>query len=316
MSKSASNSADASVTLADRYAGVLLGLACGDALGAPVEFMERDQIARAHPGGLRDFIGGGWLNVKPGEITDDTQMALGICNSLTRAGVDMNLLTEQFLMWYRSNPKDIGNTTRRSLAALAEGVPWDRAGNSALDNRPVESSAANGAVMRCAPVALRFRAQPERLVQASLDTARITHTEPRAKWGTVAVNQGIVHLLGGGGFDDLPQAAVAGVENAEVRDRVLAARDLDPLSIRAGGFVLDTIGAAFWAVLNHDSLEDAIVAAVALGHDTDTTGAVTGALAGAAWGATAIPSRWLDLLEPREELTAHAARLLALSEID
>lgn len=307
---------DANLTLADRYAGVLLGLASGDALGAAVEFMDRDQIAAAHPDGLRDFIGGGWLHVKPGEITDDTQMALCLCNSLTRAGVDMNLLTEQFLKWYRSNPKDIGNTTARSLAALAAGASWEEAGNAALGNRPIEAAAANGGVMRCAPVALRFRAQRERLVQASLDTARITHIEPRAMWGTVAVNQGIVHLLEGGGFDDLAQAAVAGVDNPEVRDRVLAARDLDPLAIHAGGFVLDTIGAAFWAVLNHDSLEDAIVAAVALGHDTDTTGAVAGALAGAAWGASAIPSRWLDLLEPREELEAHAARLLALAEGD
>ncbi|MFM9105854.1 MAG: ADP-ribosylglycohydrolase family protein, partial [Chloroflexota bacterium] len=288
-------------------------LACGDALGAPVEFVDRETIARSHPDGLRDFIGGGWLNVVPGEITDDTQMTLGLCNALTIAGVDMNLLTDQFLAWYRSNPKDIGNTTRRALAALDAGQPWDRAGVAGLGNRPIESAAANGAVMRCAPVALRFRGQPGRLVQASLDTARITHTEPRAMWGAVAVNQAIVHLLEGGGLDGVVAAAVAGVDNAEVRDRVLAARGLDPASIQAGGFVLDTVGAAFWALLNHDTLEDVIVAAVSLGQDAYTTGAVAGALAGAAYGASAIAARWLDLLQRREELQDHAARLLALS---
>jgi ADP-ribosylglycohydrolase len=103
------------------------------------------------------------------------------------------------------------------------------------------------------------------------------------------------------------------VKNEEVRDRVLAARTLDPKQIHAGGFVLDTTGAAFWALLNHDSLEETIIAAVALGHDTDTTAAVAGALAGAAYGASAIPARWLDILQPREELAAHAERLLTLS---
>jgi ADP-ribosyl-[dinitrogen reductase] hydrolase len=299
--------------LADRYAGVLLGLACGDALGAPLEFMSRADIEKQHPGGLREFIGGGWLDVEPGEITDDTQMALGLLRSMTLAGVDMNLLTEEFVRWYRSGPKDIGNTTRKALAALDAGVPWQEAGNAAIEGRGVEASAANGAVMRCAPVALRFHGQPDRLIQASLDTARITHVEPRAMWGTVAVNQAIVHLLDGGGLDDLPAAAVAGIENTEVVERVLAARDADPATMRAGGFVLDTIGAAFWALLNHDTLEDTIVAAVSLGDDTDTTGAVAGALAGARYGASAIPARWLERLQHREELEAHAGKLFSLA---
>ncbi|MGI9254197.1 MAG: ADP-ribosylglycohydrolase family protein [Thermomicrobiales bacterium] len=300
-------------TLADRYAGTLLGLACGDALGATVEFTSREEIVEKFPNGHREMVGGGWLHTAPGEVTDDTQMTLGLLNAMTIAGVDMNLLTDQFLKWYHSKPKDIGNTTNRSLGALAAGVPWDQAGLHGLDNRPIESAAANGAVMRCAPVALRFRGQPERLVEASLDTARITHIEPRAMWGTVAVNQGIVHLLNGGSFDDLPEAAVAGVENDDVRERVLAARNADPAKMRAGGFVLDTIGAAYWALLNHDNLEETIVAAVALGDDADTTGAVAGALAGAAYGKSAIPRRWLDVLQPREELEAHAGRLLALA---
>ena len=87
--------------------------------------------------------------------------------------------------------------------------------------------------------------------------------------------------------------------------------------IRWSGLLVAAIFAAltyaFWALLNHDSLEETIIAAVALGHDTDTTAAVAGALAGAAYGASAIPARWLDILQPREELAAHAERLLTLS---
>ena len=74
------------IRLQDRYRGVLLGLACGDALGGPVEFKSRDEVAELHPGGLRDFVGGGWLTLAPGEITDDTQMTLAIARSLAETG--------------------------------------------------------------------------------------------------------------------------------------------------------------------------------------------------------------------------------------
>ena len=85
------------IDLQDRYRGVLLGLACGDALGGPVEFLSRDDIATQHPGGLREFIGGGWLDLYPGEITDDTQMTLAIARSLAEKGdVDMSDIGARF----------------------------------------------------------------------------------------------------------------------------------------------------------------------------------------------------------------------------
>src|SRR5215207_8008126 len=115
-------------SLSDRAVGCLLGLACGDALGGPVEFIDRAKIAAIYPGGLREFIGGGWLNLAPGEITDDTQMTLALARSLVERGsLDMNHVAQKFVDWYRTDPKDIGNTTRAAIVNLATGVHWTEA---------------------------------------------------------------------------------------------------------------------------------------------------------------------------------------------
>jgi ADP-ribosyl-[dinitrogen reductase] hydrolase len=301
------------ISLADRYAGTLLGLACGDALGGPVEFISRQQIAIDFPGGVTEFIGGGWLHLEPGEVTDDTQQTLILAEALTADGLDLERFSAGLLAWYRSNPKDIGNTTRVALEALASGTPPLEAGAVAVAKRGERSSAANGAVMRCAPIALRFRDDPERLVQASLDSARVTHAEERAAWATVAVNQAIAHLLNGGDIMGVAAAATAGIPRGELTQIIAGAAEQPRESIRAGGFVLETVGAAFWALANTRSAREAIELAVSLGEDADSTGAVTGAMAGAAYGATALPASWREGVQFGDRLQAEAARLLGLS---
>lgn len=301
-------------TLADRYAGTLLGLACGDALGGPVEFRKRDEIAAAFPEGVTEFVGGGWLDLAPGEVTDDTQQTLILAEALTEDGLDLDRFAAGLIAWMRSDPKDIGNTTRVALTALANGTSPLESGKAALAARGNRGAAANGAVMRCAPVALRFRRDPGRRVQASLASARVTHAEERAAWATVAVNQAIVHLLGGGAIADAPRMAVTGIPNDEVRNAVIdtAARERD--EVRAGGFVLETIGAAFWSLAHGRDARHAIELAVAFGDDADSTGAVAGAMAGAAYGAQALPDSWTGKVQFRERLEAEAVRLLLLSE--
>jgi ADP-ribosyl-[dinitrogen reductase] hydrolase len=303
-----------SISLRDRYAGTLLGLACGDALGGPLEFLNRDEIAARFPTGVSEFIGGGWLALAPGEVTDDTEQALILAESLTEHGLDLDRLAAGLIAWFRGNPKDVGDTTRIALEALAAGTAPLDAGAAALAARGERSAAANGAVMRCAPVALRFRRDPDRLVRASLDSARVTHAEARASWGTVAVNQAIVHLLDGGAVADAPAAAVVGVPNSDVREAVLDAAGRQRDEVRSGGFVLETIGASFWSLLNAVSAREAIETAVALGGDADSTGAVTGALAGAAYGVSALPTTWVESVQFRERLESEALRLLTLCE--
>lgn len=301
------------IEIADRYRGVMLGLACGDALGGPVEFMSRDQIAEAYPGGVIEFVGGGWLHLAPGEVTDDTQQALILARALTADGLDMERFAAGLLEWYRGEPKDIGNTTRIALAALASGTPPLEAGVKAVAERGMRGSAANGGVMRCAPVALRFRDEPDRLVTASRDSARVTHAEERAVLATVAVNQAIAHLLNGGSVADAPAAAAAGIEHEEIREAVLGAPLRNRDEVRAGGFVLETVGAAFWALTTGHDARDIIERGVALGEDADSTGAVAGALTGAAFGAAALPKSWTNRVQFRCELMAEADRLLSLT---
>ncbi len=299
--------------LQDRYRGVMLGLACGDALGGPVEFQSREEIASHYPDGLRDFVGGGWLNLEPGEITDDTQMALAIARSLAENDeLAMDDIAGRFMAWSASKPKDIGLTTRAAIDALQRGIDWREAGTH-VTGYASGNAAGNGAVMRCAPVALRFRGDRARLMEASRDSARITHADRRCQAAAVAVNTMIAHLLDGGAIGDLPAVGIAEISDAETRTALERAPTLAPEKVRSGGFVLDTMQAALWSVSQTDSLEAAIVLAVSLGADTDTTGAVAGALAGAAYGANAIPDRWLGLLQHRDELTALADRLLERS---
>jgi ADP-ribosyl-[dinitrogen reductase] hydrolase len=302
------------VDLLERYTGCLIGLATGDALGGPFEFRSREEIAAEYPNGVREMTGGGWLDLEPGEITDDTSMALDIARSLAIDGqTHIDDLASRFVAWFHSNPKDIGNTTRASLTLLASGVPWDEAGQRVYQESPPAGAAGNGSVMRCAPVALRFRNDRAALRQASIDTARITHADPRCTWGAVVVNQAISALLEGA---SAPEAIAASIDEVPQPDLIVAVEavpSLDRSAIASGGYVVDTVTASFWCLLQTASFEDAVSAAVSLGADSDTIGAVTGALAGTHYGISAIPARWAERIREREELDHLAERLLGLS---
>jgi ADP-ribosyl-[dinitrogen reductase] hydrolase len=298
------------IGLRDRYAGALIGAASGDALGGTLEFVSRAEIERRYPDGFREIVGGGWMRLAPGETTDDTAMMLGIARACTPDGIDLDAVAANFVAWMRSGPKDIGNATRAALRMIADGVEPQDAGER-LQERTPEGVAGNGSVMRCAPVALRFRSDPTRRTQAAGATSRMTHADPRATWGCVAVCNGLAHLLDGGSRGEVLAAATEGVGEPRVVEAVRAAADLPYGEVRAGGYVLHTITAAFWALLHEDSAEAVIVRAVMMGEDTDSTATVAGALAGAHWGVEAIPARWRNVVHHREELDALATSLLA-----
>jgi ADP-ribosyl-[dinitrogen reductase] hydrolase len=292
----------------DRATGCLLGLACADALGGAVEFVSRERLDALYPGGIREIMGGGPHRLEIGEYTDDTQMALAIGRACTADGVDLDAVVANFVGWYRSGPKDIGIATANALQLIASGTPWTEAGER-LQAASADGVAGNGTVMRCAPLALRFHRVPGRLRDASIETARMTHADPRATWGAVALNQGIVHLLDGGSRENVIDAATREIPEPRVVDAIVRAPAMRRDDVRSGGYVLDTLNAAFWCLLTTRSAEDAIVQAVALGADTDTSGAVTGALAGGLYGEAALPERWLNVLHDRDEIRELAMQL-------
>ena len=295
-------------TPASRATGSLLGLAVADALGGAVEFRPRHDLDRAFPQGVREITGGGPHRLDPGEYTDDTHMALAIARAATPGGIDFNQVAANYVGWYRSGPKDIGIATANALSLIASGVPWHEAGER-LQARSVDGVAGNGTIMRCAPVALRFPHDRPARESAAIETSRMTHADPRATWGAVALTNAVAHLVNGGSRDDLVAAAIDGVPETRVVAAIVDAPAMTRDQVRSGGYVLDTLGAAFWSVLGTESAEEAIVTAVSLGDDADTTGAVAGALAGALCGEDALPGRWLAVLQDRDEIRALALRL-------
>ena len=150
----------------ERAEGVLLGLACGDALGRPVEFRSPRAI-EAEYGTLSEMIGNGTYGKPAGTITDDTEQALCIARSLVERGkFDPEDIAERVVAWYNSGPFDIGLTTADALRRIDNGVAWDVAGRETWEERAEGSNAGNGSVMRCVPLEIGFGASafPERWI--------------------------------------------------------------------------------------------------------------------------------------------------------
>jgi ADP-ribosyl-[dinitrogen reductase] hydrolase len=308
------------MSMQSRYRGCLLGLAVGDALGGPVEFMTRQAILTKYGKPLREMVGGGWLKLKPGETTDDTAMARALAESIVLKGhVETADVASHYLRWMQSNPPDIGNITRAALRGFRAGLMVPNAALGA--HRQLKGkSAGNGTIMRCPPVALRYAYDERRLIDLSRDEALITHFDPLAWTSSVALNMLIARALHGKALGEaikdvayrLHRIPKAAREVAEVLET--ARGDVDGRLLPTTGYVLDTLRLVLWALLGHTSFEEALVAAVNQGGDADTQGAVVGALGGALYGYEAIPARWLDALVGRDELLALADHLLALAE--
>ena len=295
----------------DRAEGVLLGLACGDALGRPVEFDSAERIAAEH-GTLAEMVGHGTWGQPAGTITDDTEQALCIARSLVACdGFDPADVAERFVQWYDSDPFDIGNMTRRSLRELKRGRAWDEAGRQVWESSPEGSNAGNGSVMRCPPLAVAYRDDREALVRTSRRSSRITHADPRCTYGCAVLNLTIAGLL----RDEAdPLSSALAAVRPDAPEELCAA--LEPIAdgetpepLQTSGYVIHTLQTALADALAADDAEEAIVTTVNRGGDTDTIGAVAGAVAGARFGAASLPERWLSAIDERDELTRLAAKL-------
>lgn len=284
----------------ERFVGCLVGLAVGDALGAPLEFMPRAEIAATF-GEVKEMIGGGWLNVEPGEYTDDTQLARAIAESIVLRGrVEPTDLVERLIAWLRTGPKDVGNITRTAIQHHAAGMPWRAVGPCVIAEFP-RGSAGNGSLMRCVPVGLFHARRPAALLRDSAIVSEITHANPLSVWSSTAVNLLIVEFLHGRGDGAIGRVADR-IPEREVADTLRAAPTLARRSVRSGGFVLETLSAALWALSRGTTFEEVLIAAVNLGGDADTVGALAGALVGARDGVGAIPERWMSHLRDADHL--------------
>ena len=290
-------------SLHSRALGAYLGLAVGDALGATVEFLTPNEIRQQY-GELRDIVGGGWLRLKAGQVTDDTQMSLALGAAILESGGwDLRNIAGHWLGWLRSKPIDVGNTCRRGL------VRYGRDGS--LAGAFSDGDAGNGALMRNLPVVLYAFRDAELLVRCSIEQAHVTHHHPLSDAATLCIARMLADLLHGGHWRDSLQSA---------RRTALALVDahrqfrFDPYPKRATGYVVDTVQTVLHAFFSTDSFESCVIRTVNCGGDADTTGAIAGMLAGAHYGVAAIPARWLKRLDAvaRREIERQVPALLAL----
>lgn len=292
----------------DRPTGCLVGLAVADALGAQVEFWPRSRVRQMYPNGLREMRKSGlW---KAGEFTDDTDMALLLAKSLLIHGeLNAGDIAKRFSKWSH-NAKDVGNQVRRVTSMIGYGENPEECARQDYRNHP-NNAAGNGAVMRCAPVAI-FRSESVPMLLAdSRRSARITHGDPKAQSSCVLVNMAILHMMQGGDKQSPWQHGMKFLTPLERESwaRLPEIASLHEEEISSGGYTVNTVEAAFWSFVHSNSFEEAVERAACLGDDADTVAAVTGALAGAYYGYASIPQRWIKSLVDEERIRKTALRL-------
>jgi ADP-ribosylglycohydrolase len=299
----------------NRILGGLWGSLVGDALGVPVEFKDRATV-QADP--VTDMRGHGSHHQPPGTWSDDSSLLLCSTDSLARYEFDTQDMGRRFLAWSRAElwtPHgrvfDIGNTTARALSRIGAGVRAELAGGDS------EFSNGNGSLMRIIPVSLRFGDMPTKVFLDRVHRASgITHRHPRAQLACGLYSLVIRELLTGIDKRTAGDRALQSFRQhyeadpywaVELDDfKVLLDGKLDqrPESeIISGGYVIHTLTASLWCLLNSATYEESVLKAVNLGGDTDTTGCVAGGLAGVLYGIDAIPQRWRDTLARRVEVS-------------
>ena len=288
----------------DRAIASYLGLAIGDALGSTVEFMTPREIA-AQYGIHANLIGGGWLHLKPGQVTDDTTMALALGESILEKGkVDALAAAQAFNAWMRAKPVDIGNTVRRNLLQFRKtGEP----------HAPYsDHDAGNGAAMRVLPVALATLGQNEDAVRAACRTqAHVTHHCALSDAACETLVLMVQDALQGATKNDLLHQHAHPLAARHPEFKFRAVRQ----SQNPSGYVADTIQAVFQSFFDTDDFRDCLIDVVNRGGDADTTGAIAGMLAGALYGLEEIPEEWLKVLDTntRRSCEEQARALICLT---
>jgi ADP-ribosyl-[dinitrogen reductase] hydrolase len=263
--------------------GMLLGLAVGDALGTTLEFKTVKPTDKIHT----EMIGGGVFGCQPGEFTDDTSMALALGESILACmEVDPDDVMTEFVRWYRHgahSPRgecfDIGNTTREAL------LTYEFSGNPYAGSTDRDASG-NGALMRMAPAVILNHTMESRAIADAVMQTILTHGSRIC----IEASVNMAEIL----FDP-----------SHLGDHFVN----DPVP---SGYAPESLNAAIWAVLSTDNFEKAIIAAVNLGGDADTIGAIAGQVAGRIYGVEAIPQRWIDTLMWSDKIDEMAKRLYRL----
>ena len=302
------------------YKDILFGLAAGDALGVPVEFKSRETI-RQNP--VADMIGYGTYNLPPGTWSDDSSLAFCLAEALTQE-FSLQKIANNFSAWLKNNywtPHgsvfDVGIATNQAIRRIDRGSPPELAGG--FD----EADNGNGSLMRILPLVLYIKDKPvEERYQITKQVSSITHGHIRSVIACFYYLEFARQLIAGKNkyetyrslqtdIRQFLQARSINPNEINLFNRLLKANiyDLPEEMIFSSGYVLHTLEASIWCLLTTDSYKDAVLKAVNLGQDTDTTGSVTGGLAGILYGFDNIPNSWVKQIARYKDIEDLATRL-------
>ncbi|AFZ27334.1 ADP-ribosylglycohydrolase [Cylindrospermum stagnale PCC 7417] len=299
----------------------LMGVCVADALGVPVEFTSRAERVKSP---VTSMLGYGTWNQPPGTWSDDSSLTFCLAASLCD-GFSVEVIANSFWRWYKESywtadgkVFDIGHTTSLAIANWERGTPALKAGGTS------EKSNGNGSLMRILPMAYCHKTLTFReLIARVHDVSAITHAHRRSQMACGIYISIAVALLKGAD----PQAAyLQGLQDIQAiyshREYLLEKPHFDKVfsgeiaqlpveEINSGGYVIHTLEASLWCLLNTSDYAEAVLKAVNLGGDTDTTAAVTGGLAGIYYGVENIPPEWINQIARQQEIINLATRFAA-----
>lgn len=289
----------------DKFKGCLVGLACGDAVGTTVEFMQRGSFEP-----LIDMVGGGPFNLLAGQWTDDTSMALCLAHSLLyKNDFDPIDQMNRYCNWYQygylsstGECFDIGATVASALNLyLKTGNPF----SGSIDER----SSGNGSLMRLAPIAIFYHSHINDLIRYAGESSRTTHGSAECIDACRYFANLLVTAFSSDNKEDLvctsykpTSPKVTAIANANYLKKNYE-------QLTGSGYVIESLESALWCFHHSSNFKDAILLAANIGNDADTTAAICGQIAGAFYGYNAIPHEWKSRLYECDGITALAMRL-------
>ncbi|GAA6619115.1 ADP-ribosylglycohydrolase family protein [Scytonema sp. NUACC26] len=300
----------------------LMGLCVGDALGVPVEFTSRAERSRSPVTSMQGY--GTW-DVPPGTWSDDSSLTFCLAESLCE-GFSLDAIAQSFWRWYNNNHWtargevfDVGNTTFLAITNIKQGVPPLEAGEKS------ERSNGNGSLMRILPIAYYHKILTfSELISRTHQVSCITHAHLRSQMACGIYISIAVALLEGANPNTAYQQGLKNIEDIYSNAKYASERShftrvmsgeiaqLSEESINSSGYVIDTLEASLWCLLNSSSYAEAVLKAVNLGEDTDTTAAVTGGLAAIYYGVENIPKEWIEQVARKDDIIDLANRLTVI----
>ncbi|HET9909537.1 MAG TPA: ADP-ribosylglycohydrolase family protein [Anaerolineales bacterium] len=290
----------------NRFRGCLLGLAVGDAVGTTVEFQPRGSFPP-----VTDMLGGGPFRLQPGQWTDDTSMALCVATSLiAKNGFDPKDQMDRYWDWYRNGYLsstgrcfDIGNTVRQALESYKQT-------ENAFSGSTEPNTAGNGSLMRLAPIPMFYFPHLEEIVKFAGESSRTTHGALECIEACQLFSEMLFRALSGMNKDEILFDATVKISSPKIIDISKGRyRQKSIEQIRGSGYAVESLEAALWCFDQTNTFESAILQAANLGDDADTTAAICGQIAGAYYGESGIPLKWLERLHMRAEITELADKL-------